>query len=92
MKKRVVFKGITVTAQDILAAMRDFDSQYPDTNEYNFWLDKGNYKYAVERNARLYPCKHILSRATGIDTSEFNGGKQTNRVFRQLGFHVIDKP
>ena len=72
--------------------MRDFDSQYPDTNEYDSWLDKGNYKYAVEYNAKLYPCKHILSRATGIDTSEFRGGRRTNRVFRQLDFHVIDKP
>ena len=92
MKKRVVFKRITVTAQDILAAMRDFDSQYPDTNAYDSWLDKGNYKYAVERNEKLYPCKHILSRVTGIDTSEFNGGEPTNRVFRQLDFQVIDKP
>ena len=92
MKKRVVFKRITVTAQDILAAMRDFDSQYPDTNEYDSWLDKGYYKYAVEHNARLYPCKHILSRATGIATSEFHGGKQTNHVFCRLDFHVINKP
>lgn len=87
-----IFKGVTVTAQDILAAMRDFDAQYSDTNDYESWLDKETYKYAVQYGNKLYPCKHILSRATGIDTSEFRGGEQTNRVFRELDFRVIQKP
>jgi 5-methylcytosine-specific restriction protein A len=88
----VIFKGASITAQDILAAMSDFDSQYPDTNDYDSWLDKETYKYAVRHNNKLYPCKHILSQATGIGTSGFSGGKQTNNVFRKLGFHIIDKP
>jgi len=88
----VIFKGVSVTAQDILAAMSDFDSQYPDTNDYDSWLDKETYKYAVRHNSKLYPCKRILSQATAIDTSEFSGGERTNNVFRKLGFRVIDKP
>ena len=90
--KTVVFKGVNIIAQDILTAMRDFDSHYADTNEYDSWLYKKNYKYAIERNGKLYPCKHILSRATGINTSEFGGGEQTNSVLRQLFFHVLEKP
>ena len=88
----VVFRGVHVTAQDILLAINDFNSQFPDTNEYDSWLDKDTYKYAVQHEGKLYPCKHILSRATGIDTAEFGGGAQTNNVFHKLGFRVIDKP
>jgi hypothetical protein len=88
----VIFKGISITAQDILTAMSKFDSQYPDTNDYDSWLHKETYKYAIRHNGKLYPCKHILSQATGIDTSEFNGGEQTNSVFRKLGFRDITKP
>jgi hypothetical protein len=28
---------------------------------------------------------------TGVPTTDFNGGEQTNRVFRQLGFDVENK-
>ena len=87
----VIFMGVAVTAQSIRRAMDEFDSLYPDTNEYDQWLEKNTYKYAVEHNGRLYPCKHILSWATGIHTCEFCGGEQTNRVFRQLGFMVRRK-
>lgn len=88
----VIFKGVCVTAQDIRKAMRNFDSQYPKTNDYDSWLDKKNYKYTVQHNRKLYPCKRILSQASAIDTSEFSGGEQTNRVFQKLRFRVIDKP
>ena len=59
--KTVVFKGVNIIAQDILTAMRDFDLQNVDTNEYYLWLYKKNYKYAIERNGKLYPCKHFKS-------------------------------
>lgn len=84
-----IFKNATVTAQDVSAAMQAFDATYPDTNDYDNWLDKATYKYAVSREGRLYPPKHILSEATGISTADFSGGEQTNRVFEQLGFEVI---
>ncbi|MFH1084377.1 MAG: hypothetical protein V1772_01255 [Chloroflexota bacterium] len=89
---RTIFRGVPVTACDILAAMTAFDAQYSDTNDYDAWLDKETYRYAVRHGDRLYPCKRILSLATGFATSEFGGGDQTNRVFRQLGFPVIGKP
>lgn len=86
------FKGRPITAQRVLNVMSDFDKQYPNTNDYDSWLNNSSYKYAVDHGGRLYPCKHILSRATGLSTALFNGGEQTNSVFRRLGFRVIDKP
>lgn len=86
-----IFKGKTATSDDILAAIRDFDEEYPDSNSYDAWLDMGAYKYALQHDGKRYPCKYILSQATGIDTSEFHGGDQTISVFSKLGFHVVDK-
>jgi transketolase len=86
---QTTFKRQTVTRQEILNAIQQFDSEYPDTNQYEKWLDDSKYRYAVEYNDKLYPCKYILSQATGISTTEFSGGEQTNSVFKALGFTVI---
>ena len=88
----VKFRGRRVTRQNVIDALRHFDSQYPNTNDYKSWLDDRRYKYAVRYAHKLYPCKHILSLASGFDVACFVGGAQTNRVFRRLGFEVIDKP
>lgn len=86
------FKGKIVTSKDIIKAIKNFNDQYNNTNLYDSWLDKGNYKFAIQIGENLYPCKHILSEATGISTAEFGGGHQTNSVLKKLGFQVIDKP
>jgi hypothetical protein len=88
---QVVFKGQTVMREEILAAMRAFDAEFPDTALYERWLEKESYKYAVTYAGRLYPPKRILSLATGIPTSQFSGGDQTNSVFLALGFEVGSK-
>lgn len=80
-----------VTRGHVLDALDQFDSEYPSTNDYDSWLDKGNYKYALTYRGRLYPCKYILSLASGFDRRDFGGGEQTNRVFRTLGFQVINR-
>ena len=80
-----------VTRQKILDALHEFASQHPNPETYDDWLQKGTYKYAVRYDGRMYPPKHIMSMATGISTTDFNGGEQTNRVFRQLGFDVENK-
>lgn len=82
------FKDVTIRRKDVLEAIRRFDADYPDSNMYDGWLDKGNYKYALSYGGKRYPCKHILSEASGLDIRSFSGGEQTNRVFRQLGFEV----
>ena len=86
-----IFLERTVTRQRILDVLHEFAAQYPDTDSYEGWLQKGTYRYAIRYDGRLYPPKHILSVATGIPTAEFNGGEQTNRVFRQLGFDIENK-
>ncbi|MBE0411130.1 MAG: hypothetical protein IBX69_15520 [Anaerolineales bacterium] len=84
------FKGKFVTRQDILDALQEFTLEYPLTESYDNWLQKGNYVYILRYGETIYPPKYILSRAAVIPISEFSGGEQTNRVFRQLGF-IIEK-
>ena len=90
--KRIAFKGKIVTCDEIRRAMREFDRVYPDTNLYDHWLEKANYKYAIFEGGKYYPPKHILSQATGISTRDFSGGGETNNVLRQCGFFVVAKP
>lgn len=89
---QTVFKGQIVSRNDIISAITTFNNLYPNSNDYEDWHNKETYKYAVIYQDKLYPPKHILSEATGISTVEFSGGEPTNRVFRELGFEVIDKP
>ena len=88
----VTLLGRAMTREQVLAALSDFDAAYADTNDYDRWLDKRTYKYALRYAGRLYPCKYILSVASGFDLTEFGGGQQTNSKLRRLGFEVIDKP
>jgi hypothetical protein len=88
----VMFRGVAVSREDVLRALVEFDATYGhDSNAYDGWLDKAVYCYALHLGGRLYPPKHILSVVTGMPTTDFGGGEQTNRVFRQLGFEVRDK-
>lgn len=80
-----------MTREQVLDVLREFREQYQDTNSYDDWLNKDGYKYAIDHEGYLYPPKHILSQVTGISTKLFSGGEQTNRVFTQLGFTVINK-
>jgi hypothetical protein len=88
---QTLFKGQTVSRQDILSAMADFDKQFADTNDYENWLVRQSYIYVIWHNGRQYPPKHILSAVSGISTAEFSGGDQTNRIFTDLGFEVTRK-
>jgi len=94
----ITFRGEFVSCQDILKAMSTFDAKYPNTNDFTGrpealkgWLENRTFKYAVRYQGRLYPPKYILSKASGVPRCAFSGGWQTNRVFRELGFDVIDK-
>lgn len=93
-----MFKGRFFTCQDILDAMSRFDAKYPNTNDFTGrqgalkgWLENRTFEYAVRHRGRLYPPKYILSKASGVPRYVFSGGSQTNRVFRELGFEVIEK-
>lgn len=90
--RRPVFCGKVMTRQMILDAIQAFDAEYPNTNDYREWLEKGNYKYALVHEGRKYPPKHILSMATGTPWQEFGGGvQQANRVLSKLEFKIVVK-
>jgi len=82
------FKRVLIKREAVIRAMDDFDDCYPSTNQFDNWLDKGAFIYAIHCRGRLYPPKHILSVVSGIPRTDFSGGEQTNRVFRQLDFEV----
>ena len=73
----VDFRGEIISREHILRVLRRFDEVYPDTNAYDNWLDKGNYRYALSYGGKLYPPKYILSQASGESVSTFSGGEQT---------------
>jgi len=92
----VTFHGREITRQQIIEAINQFNRQHQDTNDYNSWLNKRTYRWAVMYRGKVYPPKYILSLASGFDLSDFSGGEQKyRRVFRELGeeeFEVIRKP
>jgi hypothetical protein len=91
-RKEITFRDKVVTQQAILSAIQAFDAEYPNTNDYKGWLEKGNYKYALLYKGKKYPPKHILIVATGTPWQEFGGGvQQTNRVLCDLGFTIVTK-
>ncbi len=89
--KRVIFLGKYITREMVLEALRVFDQKYPNTNNYDHWLEKSNYKFELVEKGRRYPPKYILSETRGIPTEKFGGGNQTNQVFRDLDFVIIEK-
>lgn len=91
MDIQTTFLGRTITKQQVVDALNEFARQYPDPESYDNWLQNDNFRYAILFEGREYPPKHILSVVTGIPTTIFGGGRQTNRVFHDLGFEVLDK-
>jgi endonuclease III len=85
------FKGVLIKREAVIRAMDYFDKCYPSTNQYANWLDNTAFKYAIRYRGRLYPPKNILSEVSSFPTTDFSGGEQTNRVFRQLGFEIGNK-
>jgi len=77
----IVFKGIRITREDVLEAMRKFDRDRRDS--FFYWA-----KYAVEYESKRYPPKETL-RMAGKDLGRFFGGESTNRCFRELGFQIV---
>jgi len=73
----------TVTRDEILAGMKEFDLRFRINEE-----DSGT-KYAVDEDGKRYPPKRILELATGVPVNKFYGGEPPNRVFRELGFAVL---
>jgi hypothetical protein len=73
-----------VTREQILTAMKDFDTTFR-SNE-----DETGTLYAVQETGKSYPPKRILELATSVPRNKFYGGKPSNDVFCALGFHIIE--
>jgi len=85
------FKGHKITRQQVIQALEEFDFTYPASNDFENWLESGNYHYALDYEGKLYPPKYILSVVSGESVETFSGGEQTHRVFANLGFKIVNK-
>jgi hypothetical protein len=82
----VRFKGKLVTVKKIVDAIGRSNGSSGDKS-----LPSGK-KFAVWYKEKSYPPKQILASATKHSVNSFNGGEETNRVFRALGFRICFKP
>jgi len=76
------------TREDLLDAMRQFDEDERDSDDWQDWEDKGLYTWAILLDGRRYPVKEIISRATGIQQLEFSGDPEANQYATRRGFSV----
>lgn len=77
------------TPEDIRSSMEHFDRKLRDTEDWRGWEEKQNHKYAFNENGKLYPMKEIISRATGTPRKDFNGGTESIKFARDLGFSAV---
>jgi MoxR-like ATPase len=69
--------------------MELFDSDLRDTERWQDWESKGNYKFAISHYGALYPVKQIVAQATGASTDGFSGGEEANGWLQRRGFSVV---
>ncbi len=88
MNEGVRFMGREVTRAAIVRALAFFDAAYPESNDYDGWLEKRHYRWALRVAGRLYPPKFILHLATDIPLADMTSAKRRAAVLRALGFAV----
>ena len=66
-----------VSIELINNAFKTFDNDYRNRYEWIGWEIKKTQKYVIRQEGRLYPPKMIISLATGLPRTEFNGGQQS---------------
>jgi hypothetical protein len=72
----------------VLHAIAEYDSEFPNTNDYRNWLENKTFHYQLVHDERLYPPKRIAEIATrkGIH------GLTAVAKLREAGFTVDLKP
>lgn len=83
--KQTVYRGRTITYDDAVKAMAQFDKEMRATFPTHKWKT-----YAVEFNGQIYPPKTILRLITGLGIA--GGGNPINSRFENLGFKMITIP
>ena len=77
-----------VAQEQIIEAFKTFDRDYRNSHEWIGWETKKSQKYVIKHEGRLYPPKMIISLATGLPRTEFNGGQQSIRYLAKYGIKV----
>ncbi|MDQ3673103.1 MAG: ATP-binding protein, partial [Gemmatimonadota bacterium] len=70
-------------------ALVTFDAEYRESAKWAGWQDRGQFKYAISHDDRLYPVKMIIELATGMDRRVIYGGTQANGYVKHYGFTVV---
>jgi hypothetical protein len=78
-----------VSRDRIVDAMKSFDREERDKEEWRDWQSDANYEHAIQYEGRLYPVKQIISMATGASKVSFSGGPESNIYVGNLGFEVV---
>ncbi|MDW7730424.1 MAG: hypothetical protein SCJ94_10550 [Bacillota bacterium] len=73
----------------IIDALKKFDRDYRNSDEWIGWETKLSQKYAIKFGGKLYPPKMVISLATDLPRSEFSGGQQSNNYLSHYGLEVI---
>jgi len=79
--KHTIYRGKTITHDEVIEAMKQFDKEGRNTFAPGHWR-----RYAVEHNGNLYPPKELLRLVTGLPVD--GGGREVNAKFEGLGFKV----
>jgi hypothetical protein len=83
-----VFRGKTITRDNVLEAMERFDKQFRASFPQKKWVT-----YAIENAGQVYPPKTLFRLITNQDYIP-GGGKPINSRYEALGFKVVtlDEP
>ena len=66
--------------EDLLGAMRLFDSRDRGTGEWVDWEKNRAHRFAIEHEGRRYPVKMIVALATGASRDSFSGGMEPGQA------------
>lgn len=73
----------------LLEAIRRFDSTQRDTPNWENWEAVRSHKFALLHEGRRYPVKQIIHQATGAPLRSLDGGDEAIRFVKERGFTVI---
>jgi 5-methylcytosine-specific restriction enzyme B len=74
--------------EEIIKAMKQFDTELRNTDEWKGWERKKNHKYAIQFEEQLYPVKKIIAMAAGISRNEFSGGSESITYLQKREFAI----
>ncbi len=85
-----------VTRTDVIRAIREFQTDFPNPDDYENFLNNGQHKWLLEFEGQLFPCKYIMGQAIRAHHRQlaggWGGGKRVNPYFKELGFEIVLKP